>query len=892
MALGALIRKIFSPGNARPKSVLKAHPDEIALQDEVLKSLSLGARRTVRYPPFMEGFPAYLTSEYLLGLQEDLYTKMLGGVGLPFDQFNELVRPVILNYSRFVHLLPASENHHHCGPGGLLRHGMEVAFFTMNATKNSAFDSRRPPSERSRRAIRWNVAGLLCGLLHDTGKAVTDMHVVFPPEGLRWIHSENTIEEWAQEHNLSKYYIEWQKGRHNRHIQKSYALVMKLCPPTTLTWLIEGGEDILDALMDAIVGNEDSALYRPLMTADGRSTQLDMASGEAPQFMTGVPVMKLVTSAMTRLVQDGTWLCNQPGARVWSTTQGVFIAWNNGAQEIINLILEDKVEAIPRTPNALLMRLIDQSVAERNPEGEMYWEVAPDCIQKSDKPLILRCMKLASADTLFPYDPVPPPVGVRLKITGELVPFPAVNDALAELTQSEDGTAGAESAEQAPIPAGEVAEVAPEQHPEARGAEAIYAQESAAAHEQKSGGTSRPLQAEKADNSEPADPMLNRIADIDFAGGDEQSFQDGIQQALMVLGGGSLPAEDEGDPQPAAEENPETETTHQQDANAAPAENGQGSSEKPQKKKRPSKTEASSSTEQPQNTENNSLRPSTISLSREKPVRLGLGSGKSKKQQPSNKPAPAPIKLQPDDTGQVSRDSKGSAAASTPKPNSTSRAAIKPATTAPVAAPGQQELSLPSWDITAQEKKMLAMHPELAQAVLDTLNQQDMYGVYLRRLFIPLKSETTVGIDESLVPKLEAAGWLWEDFTGAAEGAIFSWKRLPGIIPASWLDTLLARNISRELTGLLSTEVTEEQIEGLEVLADALLEQCRPETLKNGVEVLMITQHMMKQIAATFDSTPDDAYAALHTHRNAVPDWRRKAVYILPLAGELKRLSS
>lgn len=866
MVLGALVRKIFSRRDARPINVKKKHPDEIALQDEVLKSLSLGARRTVRYPPFMEGFPAYLTSDYLLSLQDDLYSKMMGGVGLPYDQFNELVRPVILNYAKFVHLLPASENHHHCGPGGLLRHGMEVAFFSMNATKNTAFDSRRPPSERSRRAIRWNVAGLLCGLLHDTGKAVTDMHVVFPPEGLRWIHSEHTIEEWAQENNLSKYYIEWQKGRHNRHIQKSYALVMTLCPPSTLTWLIEGGEDILDALMDAIVGNEDSPLYRPLMKADGRSTKLDMASGEAPQFMTGVPVLKLVTAAMTRLVQDGTWQWNEPGARVWSTTQGIFIAWATGAQEIINLILEDKVEAIPRTPNSLLMRLIDQTIAERSPEGEMYWEVAPDCLQKGEKPLILRCMKLASADTLFPYDPVPPPVGVRLRLNGELVAFPPPNDSRS------DNNALDEAADDAPIPeqgaapsmvseqeTPSPAKKAPEPNPDADMGHAAEVPDS-------------PDNGHDA-RSSLIDPVLSRIAEIDFADGDEQTFEDGIQQALRVLGGGDH----------------QHETTRE--TTAPSQKDGDG----PQEDDRPVLDEAAERADEPQQQGADAeakptkaetlLRPSHISLKQERTVSLGRGSGKSKKPRPPTPDAPS----KPVPMSLAHKPKADSAAPVTAKaaPAATSSAVA----VTPNPAPAQPRLNLEQWNLTDQEQQVLTMHPELAQAVLATLNQSELYGVYLRRLFIPLKTRHAAGINKRLVPKLVAAGWLWEDFTSAT-GYIYTLRRQEGVVPTSWLENLLARNISREITGLQSAEITEEQIAGLGPLTEALLEQCRPETLPTGAQVLVITLHMMKQIASTFNANPEDAYAALHTHRDAVHDWRRKSVYVLPLDGEFKRLSS
>jgi len=434
MSVKAFFLNLFRPGETSPPARGRVHPDEEALNDEVLRLLPLGARRAVRYPPFIEGFPAYLTSEYLLSLQDDLYCKLLGGVGLPYAEFNRLVRPVILNYVQFVHLLPASENHHHSGPGGLLRHGLEVAFLTMNGAKNKAFDARKTPSQRSQRSIRWYVAGLLTGLLHDTGKALTDMSVVYPQDGLRWLHSDGSIEDWAKKHNLAKYYIEWQKGRHAKHMAVSRDLVLRLVPDETLSWLRIGGDDIYYAIVDAISGEESSPLYQPLMQADGKSTQQDMATGDSPQYMTGVPVVKLLMNAMTRLLQDEVWKVNEPGARLWSTTQGVFIAWSSGAKEVIDLLLEDRIEAIPRTANSLLIRLVDENIAEPSPSGDLYWEVAPDCIQKSEKPLILRCMKLADPDHLFTYSPVPPPVGVRIKVGGELVAYPAPGETAAAAT--------------------------------------------------------------------------------------------------------------------------------------------------------------------------------------------------------------------------------------------------------------------------------------------------------------------------------------------------------------------------------------------------------------------------------------------------------------------------
>ncbi len=52
--------------------------------------------------------------------------------------FTNLVLKPLIEYIRWIHLLPASENHHHNGIGGLLSHSLEVAMISL---KNAGNDS-------------------------------------------------------------------------------------------------------------------------------------------------------------------------------------------------------------------------------------------------------------------------------------------------------------------------------------------------------------------------------------------------------------------------------------------------------------------------------------------------------------------------------------------------------------------------------------------------------------------------------------------------------------------------------------------------------------------------------------------------------------------------------
>ncbi len=71
-----------------------------------------------------------------------------GTLGYPSAEFEALAMPVLWRYAAFVHLLPASETHHHRGAGGLLRHGLEVAFWAAQASDALIFSMEGTPNER------------------------------------------------------------------------------------------------------------------------------------------------------------------------------------------------------------------------------------------------------------------------------------------------------------------------------------------------------------------------------------------------------------------------------------------------------------------------------------------------------------------------------------------------------------------------------------------------------------------------------------------------------------------------------------------------------------------------------------------------------------------------
>ena len=138
-----------------------------------------------RYPPFAKGLPvAPIDKEE--APQAELVERIRNALGFNREQQQALILPVIHRYAEFVHLLPASEAHHHRGAGGLFRHGLEVAFWAAQASEAVIFSMEGSPRERRNNAPRWRLASCFSGLLHDVGKPLSDVSVTDKDGSVTW----------------------------------------------------------------------------------------------------------------------------------------------------------------------------------------------------------------------------------------------------------------------------------------------------------------------------------------------------------------------------------------------------------------------------------------------------------------------------------------------------------------------------------------------------------------------------------------------------------------------------------------------------------------------------------------------------------------------------------
>lgn len=381
------------------------HPAYKGIPEDLI--LSLGDPAYVRNPPYQEGYYGLVPGEYYMRrFQEKLFSKLKSQSGVSPEEYKAYLEPILIAYAELVHLLPASEHHHHNTPGGLMRHGLEVACFMLDWMVLTKFDYELTPGEASKRLRRWYVAGIIAALFHDAGKPLTDVRITTFEGDKEFYPGPQTIHEWCRDNNITRYFITWVADRKDKHQRETTRLIGQYVTPEIHKWLLEGGKDIFDALLCA-TSDEPGPLTAAVKSADHQSVRADRArtgaSNSAPEQTTGVPVHSICIDAMRNLVSNGTWTFNEPGSRLWNTPDGLYIGWAQGSEDIIAEVAKDGVGGFPRSEISLMAMMVDREIIEKQPDGNGIWHVAPHPLQKNGKGPAIRCVKLKNADAVFSY---------------------------------------------------------------------------------------------------------------------------------------------------------------------------------------------------------------------------------------------------------------------------------------------------------------------------------------------------------------------------------------------------------------------------------------------------------------------------------------------------------
>lgn len=392
-----------------------------------------------RYPPYARGLSSVSVDDLLVS-QRELITKISYTTRYDEAHFLQWYYPAIRRYARFVHLLPASETHHHRGVGGLLRHGLEASQEALARITNggTALGLDVLGQERRRITPVWELACFLAGLMHDMGKAVTDMKVTSMDGRHTWDPFKSDLIGWLRDNKIDRYCVRFNQGpRHKVHELCTTLVANYVLADDLKSYISQTAPGVLEKLLAAISGTVigRNIIHDHMLHADHKSVEHDLKTNRLEPGINsevGTPIERNLIDAMRRLVKDGTWKPNTPGHCLWMINNSLFIAWKKGSDDLTRSLTKFNVPGIPRDPDVQADILIERDLAKpclHEGQSLRYWKIAPEVLQKGgEKQVEFQVLRLSSPELII--DPPPPSVNGLILSGAALAPAPAPAPAL------------------------------------------------------------------------------------------------------------------------------------------------------------------------------------------------------------------------------------------------------------------------------------------------------------------------------------------------------------------------------------------------------------------------------------------------------------------------------
>lgn len=283
-------------------------------------------------------------------------------------QFATLYLAPLERYAELVQQFPASENHHHAYPGGMLDHGLEIVAYALKLRQSYLLPAGVTPEAQAAQAEAWTAGTAYAALLHDIGKIAVDLHVE---------HADGSV--WHPWHGpLRKpYRFRYRKEREYRlHSAATGLLYSRLLDRDIFDWL-SGYPDLWAALLYVLAGQ-----YEHAGTLGELVVQADQAS--VAQELGGDPGKALAAPrhALQRKLLDGLryllkeeFKLNQPQASDgWLTQDALWLVSKTVSDKLRAHLLSQGIDGIPSSNTAVFNVLQDHGIAQPTPEGKAIWK--------------------------------------------------------------------------------------------------------------------------------------------------------------------------------------------------------------------------------------------------------------------------------------------------------------------------------------------------------------------------------------------------------------------------------------------------------------------------------------------------------------------------------------
>lgn len=301
--------------------------------------------------------------------------------------FERELLPLVRGYARYVHLLPATADGCFGEPGGLLRLGLETAFFALQGTDAHIFSGKATISERIELEPRWRLATLVGGLCSELHRALGPATVV-ADGGAIWPACRGPLADWLARQPGVRYRVRWgvdaQRAGSVREARGTALFALPhVLPPMLLQQLDHGRSAIVPHLL-ACIGGVALAEHNVLDRLVRRSAALVIArdrmvrAGQGGTHADPEHLARYLLDALRRLAAShSAWWPNQDKSRVWYALDGLYLLWPGCAHDALELLATDELAGMPADAQAVLGILLDAGLIVPRGHDQVLWSIQP-----------------------------------------------------------------------------------------------------------------------------------------------------------------------------------------------------------------------------------------------------------------------------------------------------------------------------------------------------------------------------------------------------------------------------------------------------------------------------------------------------------------------------------
>jgi hypothetical protein len=362
----------------------------------------------IGYPPNPQGIPVVQPAVLFSRMNKEIEL-IRHQLGIKHDAFDEYIAPVMVSFLEYADLLPASEYKHHSTGGGLIYHSFDVAKRAMRMAQVTQFPiGTGTVADTQQSNGRWKAGTVLAALLHDGGKILADVEVSNGENGetrIVWdAQSDLTIQRWASQHKIERYYVSWRKQRHQKHQNASLMVMQRLIPQKTWSWLQDcyDGKEIHSAMLSSVAKTSfEHPMSKVIAECDSASAKADMFGSHShiTREVKRVALSELLCDLMKHYILTGKWKINCKNAPFWFVNNQLYVVWDS----VVPTLIEEMQEAqytIPAVPDVLARLMIEEGRALGNGD-ELHFDIYPEILGDAKKPVRIKCLKIRHLERLI-----------------------------------------------------------------------------------------------------------------------------------------------------------------------------------------------------------------------------------------------------------------------------------------------------------------------------------------------------------------------------------------------------------------------------------------------------------------------------------------------------------